>query len=127
MKLIQPLFFITVISLAVTGCFDEEPLNPTFDCPDLELNIGDSCTSDQFDGVGVVSENCECVPVDGVYCADLGLNVGQECTSDQFDGVGIVSENCECVQCGNLGLNVGDSCELDNGTTGTVTAACTCE
>ena len=94
-------------------CIKDESAS-SWDCPELELNIGDSCndgnpeTSDD-----VITAECEC---EGTYdCPTLEANIGDSCndgnpeTSDD-----VITADCECegtYDCPALEANIGDSCD----------------
>lgn len=91
-----------VLLTALTACHDctvtvlEEP--ELFDCPTLNLNIGDTCDDGDINTQNdVVTEDCRCAGTVEVECPALGLNVGDMCndgdpntTNDQVDA------NCVC-------------------------------
>jgi len=131
------LIFFLAASAIFSSCeifeTDEFELNPILDCPDLQLNFGDSCELTILGApqafFGVLTEECECLGDtlgNGFDCPELELNFRDTCML--ADGnLGIVSEECECLgggntfDCPDLQLNVQDSCVLANGNLGNAT------
>ena len=111
---------VLILILAACGSTD-------FDCPELELNVGDSCELIFEDRdtilMGVVSPECLCSRV--ADCPDLGLDVGARCEfiSPDADGPlpGLVNRDCECqvvdiadLDCPDRRGNIGDPCRYQN-------------
>ena len=130
-KIIYLIFLIAICLTVFVSCEEEE----TFDCPEIEANIGDPCENPN--GVeGTISEDCECLHVDGpdFDCPDLEANFGDECFVDDGGNgtVGSVSEDCECVvdgpgfDCPEIEANIGDPCVNPNGVEGTISEDCVC-
>ena len=132
MKKINKNCLILLLAICLTvfvSCEKEE----TFDCPEIEANIGDPCENDGVEGT--ISEDCECI-VDGpgFDCPDLEANFGDECFVDEGGNgtVGTVSEDCECVvdgpdfDCPEIEANIGDPCVNPNGVEGTISENCVC-
>lgn len=99
-----------------------------FDCPELEANFQDDCSTQEI-MEGFVNENCECQEWASQFdCPELFANVGELCYVE-VGVIGVVTEDCECVfeevelDCPGLG-NVGDPCQ---GGWGVVTEDCNCE
>ncbi len=126
----------------LTGCFDlSDSLVVigefcfTFDCPELEANIGDSCDDNNPDTEDdAINENCECegIPVIVFDCPELEANIGDSCNDNNPDTENdAINENCECegtpveFDCPELEANIGDACELA-GAVGVVTENCEC-
>lgn len=111
--------------------------NFTYDCADLDLNIGDSCVVDTL--VGLVSQDCICIPdsLNNTFdCPNLALNVGDTCTISGTNDFGQVSTDCFCLpdsltmnyDCPDLNLNVGDTCFVSGSNEfGEVNVNCVCE
>jgi hypothetical protein len=90
------------ILLFFTSCHDctitvlQEP--ELFDCPEINLNVGDICDDSNPDTMNdVVGDDCVCRGVIAVDCPELGLNIGAPCddgdantTNDRVDA------NCIC-------------------------------
>jgi len=102
MRYLVLIFSLTLISFS---CSQSE-----FDCPDLELNIGDACEltfPDRPDVIiGNVKEECECSVSEDereddreVDCPDLGSNIGEPCRFVDASGAtveGTTTADCEC-------------------------------
>ncbi len=100
----------------------------TFDCDDLELNIGEACIVDSLSVDGTVTDDCECK-----QCPTLSLNTGDACTTAS-GAEGFVNSTCECqptgptFDCISLSLNIGDDCVVDSLLVdGTITDNCECK
>ena len=82
-------FVIYQVHLIVENC------NTTFDCPDLQANVGDDCLNPTGE-LGVINENCECDVDDTAFdCPDLQANVGDDCETSTGD-LGVVNADCGC-------------------------------
>lgn len=64
-----------------------------FDCPDIQQNIGDDCTT-PGGAAGTINGNCECVDNQIFDCPQLQLNIGDPCMIQNQQGT--VNANCEC-------------------------------
>jgi hypothetical protein len=141
-KFLNLLFLFVLAATLFTACnnddIDETELMPVFDCPGLELNIGDICTYTITDPNGdtiivtsIVNADCECPPSTTVDCPNLNGNIGDPCAAGGL--VGTINANCECegnsgsFDCPNLQLNFGDACTNAAGQIGTVNMSCECE
>ena len=85
------IFLIAICFTVFVSCEKDE----TFDCPEIEANIGDPCDGGSV--VGTISEDCECV-VDGpdFDCPEIEANIGDPCVNP--NGVeGTISEDCVCL------------------------------
>ena len=107
-----------------------------YDCPGLQLNIGDSCDDgDPNTSNDTVNLNCECEGEQIYDCPGLQLNIGDSCDDgDPNTSNDTVNSNCECegeqiYDCPGLQLNIGDSCDDGNPNTSndTVNSNCECE
>lgn len=137
MMKIKILFFLAFSAIVFISCNNGDDL--VFDCPDLELNIGDECTymvegrPDIFEGKVNEDCNCESETQTGTYdCPDLEANIGDECI-DEDGNVGRLDENCKCqsggtsaYDCPDLEANIGDDCRDANGNLGTINNDCEC-
>jgi len=135
---IKNLILITLAVFVFTSCGNEE--QEFFDCPELELNIGDDCFIPVPDRPGeelqgTVSENCECVPLVVFDCPELELNFREECiisdTITNEEVIGFVSEECLCVDtnsydCPELMANIGEECRDQDGNLGRIGENCEC-
>jgi hypothetical protein len=73
--------------------------NTMYDCPTINANIGDSCTT-SFGAPGIIDPDCFCIAWD---CPDLLLNVGDSCAT--ISGTGAVDFNCVCtLGCSNFDI-----------------------
>lgn len=135
--------FVMLISVLSCGddtvcAYDEGAIDPvSFECKDLQLNVGDICDSNG-DGVnnGTVNDACECLPnTQGFDCEDLQLNVGDSCDSTGTGAMdGTISDDCQCIpdrvayDCVDLQLNIGAACDStdDGALDGTVNDSCEC-
>ena len=122
---------ILLIAICLTVFVSCEEESQTFDCPEIEANIGDEC----FVGngtPGIVSEDCECI-IDGPVfdCPEIEANFGDVCL-DLEGNEGVISEDCECIveepvfDCPEIEANFGDECFEGNGTPGIVSEDCEC-
>ncbi|NNL92651.1 MAG: hypothetical protein HKO66_10490 [Saprospiraceae bacterium] len=122
---IKHLQYIILCLLVLNACNDSDQM--VYDCPDLELNIGDECSfeaPDRQDAItGIIDENCECVLTHDSYdCPELQQNIGDTCR-DENDNIGIVSNECICLitdvaqyDCPDLEYNIGDVCRYQDDT-----------
>lgn len=129
-----------VVAIAFTAC--QKTTNP--DCPNLQLNYGDTCiasggTLGTLSRLGLVDSNCNCdstlftMPTPTFDCPSLQQNYGDGCTLGGVNGV--IDNNCNCdtttVQapnwdCVNLQLNIGDTCRTLGTSAGIVDSNCNC-
>ena len=130
--------------ISFTACEEEDmdnnQVNPTYDCPDLQLDYGDICLIIDSVGngtmvsYGLVDQDCACILPDTMAfdCPDILANVGDPCLLDSVGGMGIVQADCSCTDlppnwdCWDLQLNIGDSCSTLLGG-GIVNDLCECE
>lgn len=116
-----------------------------WDCPDVSLNVGDSCVSVNS-LPGYIDVNCDCIEENPWDCPELQTWFGTVC-SYIYDNNGTpvtvyssVNTNCECeeLECPLLNDNIGDNCSFyvmpvpgDTLSTiianGVVNADCNCE
>lgn len=116
-------------------------LEVEYDCPDLEVNIGDTCDDgDEMTENDMYNEDCECVgtPIEEEFdCPDLEVNIGDTCDDgDDMTENDMYNEDCECVgtpievefDCPDLEANIGDDC-IDEETeqAGEINEDCECE
>jgi len=83
-----------IIILADGTCECDEL--PIYDCPSLNLNIGEFCFTTSGN-VGEVDANCNCEEL-AVDCPNWGLNIGDTCETDGPSGTvaGTINANCDC-------------------------------
>ena len=65
--------------------------DPVFDCPDIQANIGDDCTTPGGD-LGEITANCDCEPV--FDCPAIQANIGDPCVIQNQQGT--INANCDC-------------------------------
>jgi len=121
-----PFLFTLSLFLFISCAPDETALIPVFDCPDLELNFGNECESNDS-LLWIVDGNCECQFVVTSDCAYIyaGYNIGDFCCNPNF-ACGIINMYCECeVDCMDVGYNIGDLCHID-GNEGYYNSDCEC-
>src|SRR5690554_5637512 len=92
----------------------------SYDCLDLNANIGDACDDgDVTTGDDTINANCQCVgiPLEQFDCPDIEANIGDACDdeNDQTEN-DIINANCECVgtivyDCPDMEANFGDTCD----------------
>ena len=123
------ILLIAVCLTVFVSCEEEE--SQTFDCPEIEANIGDFCLEGNGNP-GIVSADCECIIAQAPFdCPEIEANFGDVCL-DADGNEGAISENCVCVvaqapfDCPEIEANIGDVCFVDNGTPGIVSADCEC-
>ncbi|MCW5900274.1 MAG: T9SS type A sorting domain-containing protein [Flavobacteriales bacterium] len=116
------------------------PIEPEFDCPLLEANIGDACDDlDENTENDTVNADCDCVgtPIEPEFdCPLLEANIGDACDDlDENTENDTVNADCDCVgtpiepefDCPLLEANIGDVCDAGPGyINGVVTEACDC-
>src|SRR5690606_8784430 len=94
-------------------------LIPVFDCPDLELNLGDACDDQNPDTENdVIVVDCVCMGTPIVVefdCPQIEANYGDAC--QLADGsAGVINTNCECVpapDCENYTYYLADHAAVD--------------
>ena len=130
-------FVIPILTSCVKDNIDESNTDQTetvtYDCPNLSLNVGDTCLNDSTNMGGIVNTNCECESGNTTTydCPSLALNYGDACTTSG-GAAGTVDTNCVCIEtvnsvdCPFLGLNFGDACTTPGGASGTVDTSCVC-
>ncbi len=119
------------LTTADCGCED----NPTFDCPQLQANIGDACDDgDDNTENDMIDANCDCVGTIVYDCEDLQANIGDSCDDgDDNTENDMIDANCDCVgtivyDCEDLQANIGDACDDgdDNTENDMIDANCDC-
>lgn len=142
--LINTIFIVFVLAtfIACEGDnIDDTEVTPVYDCPALEVNIGDDCVYVvDVDGQlitisSTINDNCECAEIE-FDCPALQLNIGDDCNLPNMPNtVGIVNDNCECEEeattsydCPAIQSNIGDYCEFfnDPNAIGIVNENCEC-
>lgn len=132
------LIILAIAAFTIISCNNENEV--FFDCPELELNIGDNCTymiegrPDLIEGIVNSDCNCESESNSSSYdCPDLEANIGDDCR-DADGNFGRLDENCECqtgdsseYDCPDLEANIGDDCRDVDGNLGTINNDCECE
>lgn len=111
---------------------DETDNTVTFDCSNLQQDIGDSCFT-AMNNIGVVTSDCECDGDDSTGtqwdCPNLQGNIGGICF--MFGIQGVITNDCECAinspfECPELQAYVNDSCWSELGIPGVIDANCDC-
>ncbi|NEN25081.1 T9SS type A sorting domain-containing protein [Cryomorpha ignava] len=113
----------------------------SFDCPQLEANIGDACDDQNADTENdVIDANCGCAgtPIIVFDCPQLEANFGDTCDdNDEMTENDVIDEGCGCegtpivveFDCPDLEANFGDACNDGNDATenDVIVEGCGCE
>lgn len=117
------------------GSLSQDACDETFDCPELEANIGDSCNDGNPDTDNdMINDDCECVGTPVYDCPALEANIGDSCDDGNPDtNNDMINDDCECMgtpvyDCPALEANIGDSCDDGNPDTDNdlINADCEC-
>ncbi len=88
-----------------------------FDCPELEVNIGDPCNDgDELTENDVIGDDCFCAgtPIVTYDCSELEANFGDPCIGDPTTIFNALNADCECVgEASSAGEICGNPIEID--------------
>ena len=137
--------FALIAMCVFTACEDENEddtqTGVTYDCPNLEADIGDVCMlNPNSQELGIVNDSCACVEndtINSIYdCPDLQANYGDSCFNAAGEPYAAVNQDCVCdtvpmaYDCPDLNANIGDVCTFTQGGatfTGFIDENCNCD
>jgi len=98
----------------------------TFDCTEIQANIGDICNDNDPNTIlDVIQDDCSCrgaIPPNTFDCPEILSNYGDSCNDNDENTINdVIQEDCTCAgvlpptfDCPILEANIGDACDDNN-------------